>query len=114
MLYDWFSDLLKTWYEIELNNLESAFDLQELLGTDNEGAGSISRGVFPYRGVAEKRKDSEDDCDTPTKRIKGSKKKVAKKSPRKKSKQRWFEKGLVIMWLPQTHKEFRLGPNYFK
>lgn len=72
---------------MELNNLESAFDLQELLGTDNEGAGSISRGVFSYRGVAEKRKDSEDDCDTPTKRIKGSKKKVAKKSPRKKSKQ---------------------------
>lgn len=71
---------------MELNNLESAFDLQELLGSENDGSGSISRGVFAYKGFVEKRKETEIECHTPTKRKQSNKKKVTR-SPRKKCKQ---------------------------
>ena len=71
---------------MELNNLESAFDLQELLGTENEGTGSISKGVFAFRGASQKENETSIDCDTPTKRKKESKNRIPK-SPRKKCKQ---------------------------
>ena len=70
---------------MELDNLESAFDLKELLDGGNEGTSSISKGVFAFKGVAVKRNGIDDACDTPSKSKKGNKK--INKSPRKKFKQ---------------------------
>ena len=71
---------------MELDNLESAFDLQDLLGVGNEETESISRGVFAFKGAITKSSAVLNETDSPLQDRKGMKNKLAK-SPRKKSKQ---------------------------
>ena len=95
---------------MELNSLESAFDLQELLGAENEGTGSISRGVFAFRGAAQKENKTTIDCATPTKRKKESKKTLTK-SPRKKASNCKF---LMIKLKLESFNYFRLLPVHMR
>ena len=70
---------------MELDGLESAFDLQELLAAKNEETSSISRGVFAFKGATKKRSYEEaNDSKSKCKRGKASK---IVKSPRKKVKE---------------------------
>ena len=70
---------------MELDNLKSAFDLQELLTVENEETESISRGVFAFKGAVTKSSTKPYALDSPLHARKGMKNLA--KSPRKKSKQ---------------------------
>lgn len=70
---------------MELDGLESAFDLQELLATKNEETSSISRGVFAFKGAAKKR--SYEEANVSKSKCKRGKASKIVKSPRKKVKE---------------------------
>ena len=57
---------------MELDNLQSAFDLEELLGLGNGGTESISRGVFAFKGAVT-RSGSKLHADSPLQARKGTK-----------------------------------------